>query len=182
MKFIKTIIAGLSALALSVSVMAADKTVEAAKAPVAVETKSTDYAWVVSLGGAGTTATVGDHETAVGADISIGHTGTLLLPVEVGVRQGVSYDSTAVFATKVYSDWTLVSLAQNTLDVFAGANVGVVYGDVQASWTAAPEAGLRWWVKQDVAVLVRAEAPFQLDSGAEFTDSVRYFIGFQVRF
>jgi hypothetical protein len=141
-----------------------------------------DYAWTVSLGGTGSTVTVDDHDTSVGADLSVGHTGKLLLPVEVGVRQGVSYDSTAVYSTRLYSDWTLFSVAKNTLDVFVGANVGVVYGDVQTAWTAAPETGLRWWVKNDVAVLVRAEAPFQLDSGAEFTDSVKYFLGFQIRF
>ncbi len=141
-----------------------------------------DFGWVVSLGGAGTTATVGDHDTAVGADLSVGYTGKLLLPLEGGIRQGVSYDSTAVFSTKAYADFTLFSFARERFNLFVGANAGAVYGDVQAGWVAAPEAGLRWWVKDDVAILFRAEAPFQLDSGAEFTDSVRYFLGFQVKF
>ncbi len=174
MKFAKIIIAVLSALVLSVSSITG-----VTNSPVVSETSN---AWVVSLGGSGSTATVGDHDTSVGADISIGRTGNLLLPLEAGVRQGISYDSTAVFTTKLYADWTVLSIAQNTLDVFAGANVGVTYGDVQAAWTAAPEAGLRWWIKKDVAVLARAEFPFQIDDGAKFTDSVRYFIGFQIRF
>ncbi len=141
-----------------------------------------DYGWVISLGGSGSTATVEDHNTAIGADLSVGYTGKLLLPVEGGIRQGFSYDDSAVFSTKVYADFTLFSFANKAFDVFVGANVGIAYGDIQSVWTAAPEGGLRWWLKEDVAILLRAEAPFQLDSGAQFTDSVRYFLGFQVKF
>lgn len=141
-----------------------------------------DYGWVISLGGSGSTATVEDHNTAIGADLSVGYTGKLLLPVEGGIRQGFSYDDSAVFSTKVYADFTLFSFANKAFDVFVGANVGIAYGDIQSAWTAAPEGGLRWWLKEDVAILLRAEAPFQLDSGAQFTDSVRYFLGFQVKF
>jgi hypothetical protein len=186
MKFAKTIIAVLSALALSVSTFAAGTTVGATNAPVAVETvaaPTTANAWVVSLGGVGESVTAGDTETVFGVDLSVGYTGQLLLPLEAGVRQGVSYDGDGtVLNTRLYGDWTLVSLAKNTFDVFAGANVGVTYGDLQSVWTAAPEAGLRWWVKDDVSILFRAEFPFRLNDGAEFTDSIRYFVGFQVKF
>lgn len=143
---------------------------------------SDDYRWVVSLGGTGSTKTVADHNTTVGADLSVGYIGKLLLPVEGGVRQGFSYDDGAVFSTKPYADFTLFSFANKAFDVFIGGNVGITYGDIQANWTAAPEGGLRWWVKKDVSVLFRTEAPFQLDSGARFTDNVRYFLGFQVKF
>lgn len=151
-------------------------------ASVAATTTADDYGWVVSLGGAGSTATVGDYDTAVGADLSVGYTGQLLLPLEAGLRQGFSYDSSAVYSTKAYVDFTLFSFANKRFDFFVGANAGAVYGDVQTGWVAAPEGGLRWWVKDDVSVLLRAEAPFQLDGGARFTDSVRYFLGFQVKF
>lgn len=151
-------------------------------ASFAADKPSNDYGWVFSLGGTGSTATVEDHDTAVGADLSVGYTGKLLLPLEGGVRQGVSYDSSAVFSTKAYADFTLFSFASKRIDLFVGGNAGAVYGDVQTGWVAAPEGGLRWWVKDDVSVLLRAEAPFQLDSGARFTDSVRYFLGFQVKF
>lgn len=185
MKFAKIIIAVLSALTLSVSSFAADKTVGATNAPVAVETVAAPApanAWVVSLGGSGDTVTSGDSKTAFGADLSVGRTGHLLLPLEAGVRQGISYNTTAVYSTRVYADWTVLSLAQKTVDVFAGANIGLTYGDIQAAWTAAPEAGLRWWVKKDVAVLARAEFPFQLNDTADYTDTIKYFLGFQVKF
>lgn len=151
-------------------------------ASVADNQPTDDYGWVVSLGGSGSTVTVEDHDTAIGADLSVGYTGKLLLPLEGGIRQGFSYDNSAVFSTKAYADFTLFSFANKAFDVFVGGNVGIAYGDIQAAWTAAPEGGLRWWVKKDVAVLVRAEAPFQLDDGFRFTDNVRYFLGFQVKF
>jgi hypothetical protein len=183
-KFTNMLVGVFCALLLGASTFAADTVSASTNAPVSVETVAvpvTPNAWVISLGGTGNTVTINDHDTTVGADISVGRTGTLLLPLEGGVRQGFSYDSTAVFSTKLYANWTLFSFATDRVDVFAGANAGATYGDIQTVWTAAPEAGLRLWVKQDVAVLLRAEFPFQLNDGAEFTDSVRYFLGFQVR-
>ena len=76
-------------------------------------------------------------------------------------------------------DWTLVTV--KTVDVFAGGNVGLQYGNTTPSWEIAPEAGVRWWLKDDVAVLARAEYPFDMD-GWEQKDVFRYFLGFQVKF
>lgn len=184
-KFANVIIGVFCALLIATSAIATDTVSATTNAPVAVETVSAPAAanaWVVSLGGAGSTATIGDHNTSVGVDLSVGRTGNLLLPLEAGVRQSFSYDSTAVYSTKLYADWTVLSVANNAVDVFVGGNAGLTYGDIQSVWTAAPEAGLRWWVKKDVAVLVRSEFPFQLNDRAEFSDSVRYFLGFQVSF
>ena len=184
-KFTNMIVGVFFALLLTTSTFAADVSANT-NAPVAVETVAapvTPSYWVVSLGGVGETVTTGDTDTVFGADLSVGYTGKLLLPLEAGVRQGVSYDGdSTVFSTRLYGDWTLVSVAKDTVDVFVGANAGLTYGDLQTVWTAAPEAGVRWWVKDDVAVLFRAEFPFRLNDGAEYTDSVRYFLGFQVKF
>ena len=155
--------------------------------PVIVESsvKSRDLvvptAWVVSLGGVGSTTTTGNSETVFGVDISIGYTTKLVLPLEAGVRQSISYDSESVFNTRLYADWTLVSFAKDRVDLFVGGNAGATYGDVSLSWEAAPEAGFRLWVKEDVSILFRTEFPFRLDEGAEYTDSLRYFLGFQVK-
>lgn len=175
-KLTKFLVGALCALALVTSVTAADTGADTPNYNPSNE-------WVVSLGGVGSTATTGDVETALGFDVSVGLTGRLLLPLEGGVRQSVSWDTedSAVFSTRAYADWTLVSLAKETLDVFVGANAGATYGDIQTVWTAAPEAGLRWWVKNDVSVLLRTEFPFRLNDGAEFTDRIVYFLGFQVR-
>ena len=138
-------------------------------------------AWTVSLGGVGSTVTSGDTATVFGVDLSIGRTGNLLLPVEGGIRQGVSYDgdSTTLGTTKVYLDWTLFTV--KTVDVFVGGNAGVTYGNTKPQWEIAPEAGFRLWLKDDVAVLGRAEYPFDLDGWAE-KDTLRYFLGLQVKF
>ncbi len=158
-------------------------TVSAVSADTTNTTSLSPEAWVVSLGGVGQTVTTGDLPTAVGVDLSVGRTGHLLLPVEFGVRQSVAWDSedSATFSTRLYSDFTLFTLAQETLDLFVGANVGVAYGDIQTQYSAAPEAGVRWWVKKDVAVLLRVEVPFRLNDTPEFTDTLKYFLGFQVR-
>jgi opacity protein-like surface antigen len=136
--------------------------------------------WVVSLGGAGATVTSGDTSTGFGADLSVGYTGEVILPVELGLRQGITYsDSDTILSTKVYADWTLFTV--KTVDVFAGGNAGLAYGNTKPEWELAPEAGVRWWVKDDVAVLGRVEVPFDMD-GWEYKDTVRYFLGFQVKF
>lgn len=140
--------------------------------------------WVVSLGGSGATAT-DSTTTSVGLDVSLGVTGDLLLPVEAGVRQSlgfvnVSGDSTVLATTRLYSDWTLFSVKK--LDVFAGAAIGVTYGhDVDPAWELAPEAGARLWLKKDVALLARAEVPWNIQNW-EYKDTVRYFLGFAVKF
>ena len=139
--------------------------------------------WVVSLGGNGNTLTTGNKGTSVGADVSVGRTSKLVFPVEVGIRQGVSYDgdATTSYTSKLYSDWTVLSLANGVVDVFAGGNAGVSYGKGAPTWVASPEAGVRLWVKQDVNVLLRAEFPFDLDRG-RYNQGIQYFLGFQVKF
>lgn len=136
--------------------------------------------WVVSLGGAGATVTSGDTSTGFGADLSVGYTGKVLLPVEIGIRQGITYDGDdTLLSTRVYADWTLFTV--KTVDVFAGGAAGITYGNTKPIWTIAPEAGLRWWVKNDVAVIGRVEVPFDMVEW-EYNDVLRYFIGFQVKF
>lgn len=195
-KFTKTIVGVFCALLLVTSAFAADTAVKATNAPVAVETvkatnapafaylwtqpKVQEEAWVLTLGGAGSSKTGSDSSSAFGVDLSIGRTGHLLLPLEAGLRQSVSYnDSDTTLNTRLYSDWTL--LTYKKLDLFAGGAVGLQYGNQKPSWEIAPEAGLRYWLKKDVAVVGRAEVPWDLD-GWEFKDTVRYFLGFQVKF
>ncbi len=172
-KSYKVIVGAFCALLLAVSAAFAADTVKAAAAPVSEQ-------WTVSLGGVGSTATVGDGQTDFGVDLSIGRTGKLFLPLEAGVRQGVVFESNdIVLNTSLYADWTLFSV-KKTVDVFAGANLGLVYGDTKPVWDLAPEAGLRVWVKKDVAVLARVEYPYDLTNG-EWVDALRYFLGFSVR-
>lgn len=140
--------------------------------------------WVLSLGGSGSTTTTGNSESLFGADISIGRTGHLLLPLEGGLRQGFYYNSAAddnetLFSTKGYLDVTV--LTYKKLDLFAGGSVGLTYGNTKPIWTAGPEAGLRFWIKKDVSILGRVEYPFDLDN-SRAEDVLKYFLGLQVKF
>ena len=84
MKKITTWIVGIlcaASLLVTPAVLAADDVVST---PVAAE------AWTVSLGGVGSSVTSGDTATVFGADLSVGRTGKLLLPIEGGLRQSIS--------------------------------------------------------------------------------------------
>lgn len=146
-------------------------------------TETVKEQWALTLSGVGSTATSGDKSTAVGADISIGRTGHLLLPLEAGVRQKFAYSThndDVVAGTALYSDFTLFTLFKK-VDMFVGGNVGAAYGNTPFVWTAAPEAGLRFWLKKDVALYGRAEFPFNLNS-VKFNETITYVLGLQVRF
>jgi hypothetical protein len=67
------------------------------------------------------------------------------------------------------------------VDLFGGANVGITYGNTKPLWGVAPEAGLRFWLKKDVAVVTRVEYPYDI-TNAEWSDTLRYFLGFMLKF
>jgi hypothetical protein len=138
--------------------------------------------WTFALGGAGATTTSGDSQTAFGVDLAVGRTGKILLPVEFGVRQGIAYNTetdNGVFDTRLFADFTLFSVS--AVDVFAGANAGLTYGDVSATWTVAPEAGLRFFLKDDVAVVGRVEYPYDI-TNSRWQNTLRYTVGLRVNF
>jgi len=179
-KYTKWIISAICALALVTT------SVAATNAPSIADDSSP---WVLTLGGSGATATDASS-TVLGGDISLGLTFNVVLPVELGVRQSVSFanangDSTVLGTTRLYGDVTVFTFKR--LDVFAGAAVGVTYGDgIDPAWEVAPEAGARLWLKKDVAVLARAEVPWSVNNWQnwdswEFKNTVRYFLGIQVK-
>lgn len=174
--YTKWIVGVFCAVALTVSAFAAEQTTPTLT--LATKVVPTE-AWVISLGGAGASNTDGDG-TDFGVDLSFGRTGKWIVANEYGLRQSFGYgDDDVTFNTRLYNDWTL--LQYKTLDLFAGGAIGLQYGNQKPSWEIAPEAGARWWVKKDVAVLGRVEIPWDLAEW-EFKDTVRYFLGFQVRF
>lgn len=141
--------------------------------------------WTLSLGGSGGTTLSGDAKSAFGATIDLGHTGHLLLPLQGGLRQTFNYgdgedgDAEVLFDSKLYLDATLFTIAKK-VDVFAGGNVGIHYGNTPLLWQAAPEAGLRWWIKKDVSIVGRVEYPFDLNNGRAM-EVLNYFLGFQIK-
>ena len=138
--------------------------------------------WVLTLGGVGATNT-DPTDTTFGVDFGVGRTGKWVLPNEFGLRQSFTHgeDNYTRLNTRLYNNWTLFTVEKINLDLFAGGAVGLEYGNGSPSWEIAPEAGFRWWIKDDVAVLARAELPWDLAEW-EFQDTVRYVLGFQVKF
>lgn len=165
------------------TVLAADTAVKTTNTPVAVETVKAEApadAWVMTLGGVGSTATAGDKESVFGIDMSLGRTGKLLFPIEGGIRQTVSFaNDNNVATTKLYMDWDVLKV--KWFDLFVGGNFGCSYGNTTLVWSAAPEVGVRAWVKKDVALYGRAEFPFNLND-SRFNETVKYAIGIQFRF
>lgn len=178
-KVIKLFVGAFCAVSLVTSTFAANtNTVATVKAPVQ---NAQDETWTLSVGGSGGTTTSGESQSVFGANIALGHTGHLILPLEAGVRQGFGYDSvnggSTVLDTHLFSDWTVLTI--DKLDVFAGASAGLSYGNIPCTWTLAPEAGVRYWIKNDVAIVGRVDYPFDLNKGRS-EETLRYFVGVRI--
>lgn len=174
MKYIKTVLGALFAtVLLATSTFAADSAA-----------KPTGQ-WTLSLDGSGAVTTTTPSTFNGGLELSLGHTGELILPLEVGVRQGVGYSNGEgdnwALNTKLYSDWTLIKLGNLEFD--AGINGGVAYGNQPLAWSFAPEAIARLWLLKDVNTFVRAEFPFDVTSNkVEYRNAIGLFLGLQARF
>lgn len=159
-------------------------TVTALGADVTAPTGKDLGQWTLSLGGSGAVATETRANFAGGAEIDLGHTGDLILPLEFGVRQTVGYVSNGdlwSLSTHVYNDWTLIKLGSLEFDL--GANVGLTYGNTPLAWTLAPEAVQRVWLLNNVNAFLREEFPFNLkDNGVKAQNSLALTLGIQVRF
>jgi hypothetical protein len=179
-KYITWILGAFCALALVTSTLAADtNTVATVKAPAqSLQAES----WTLTLGGAGATTTSGDSQTAVGVNVALGHTGHLLLPLELGVRQSLSYASNdggnVVADTHLFSDWTLFTVKK--VQLFAGGNAGATYGNTPLTWDVAPEVGVRYLLKKDVDLVGRVDYPFNLNDG-RWDQTLRYFLGVRIK-
>lgn len=178
MKSIKTVLGVLLATALF-----AFTTGAATNAPVVTQTPVATSDWTLSLSGAGSVGVDSDADAAFGTEFELGHDGKLILPFNGGIRQGIAWSDTDGsawnFSTKLFADVPVLRLGSVQFDV--GANVGALYGDTDTVWTAAPEAVVRLYLKEDVDVFLRAEYPFDLDK-LEAVKTVSLALGIRVRF
>lgn len=168
-KITKMFVGVFCAMSLATAVFAADAVVKAStNAPVAIQTTSVSSTndWVMSIGGSGATTTTGDSKTALGVNVALGRTFTLLLPGEVGIRQFYGYtatDATSIASTKVYADFTVLKFNLTKavpVDVLIGVNGGPTYGNTPLVWAVGPEAGVNVWLAKNVALDARIEFPF----------------------
>lgn len=146
-----------------------------------------DDSWRFSIdGGQGVTTTTGNSESIFGIDIGLGKRFEVLdlkrVDLEVGVRQGVNYDShgedTTLLTTKPYADVNYAVL-KNT-ELFGGVNFGMLYGNTPFLWTVAPEGGVRYWLTHGAAVMGRVEYPYDLNHGRS-QNLLTYFVGIQIK-
>ena len=139
--------------------------------------------WTLSVAGGGSSALTGDKNSAVGTQFQVGYLSKFVLPVEFGLRQNIGYsganDSSWLFTTKVYSDWTVLKLGNLQFDV--GANVGPTYGNTSLTWTIAPEVVTRLYLTKTVDLFGQVEYPYNLNSGAA-QERLNYVIGLRIRF
>jgi len=142
--------------------------------------------WVFGLGGSGATSTKSSGGSGFGIGFDLGRTGNLLLPIQTGVRQGLTYansdanGSQTLLNTALYNDWTVFT--HKALEVFVGANVAATYGNTKPLFTIAPEAGVRLAVKKDVNLVGRVQYGFDLNDHARQQDYISYEVGIQFKF
>ena len=100
---------------------------------------------ILSLGGSGS---AGTSVSGFGLNLGIAQTGNCVLPFQIGVRQTITYldesplGSQTTANTALFYNATLFTLFRH-LDVAAGMNVAVNYGNTPLLWTVAPETGIR---------------------------------------
>lgn len=178
MKYVKWLVGSVVATVLfTIAAVAAPST----NAPIV---KGLDASqWTLSLAGAGSTQTKGNSDSTFGGELSLGHTGTFILPLEAGVRQGFGYSSANSekysFSTRGFADFTVLKLGNLEFD--GGANLGTGYGATRLNFTAGPEAVARLYVKKDVDVFARADYRFDLSS-ATAQNQIGYVFGVRVKF
>ena len=127
------------------------------------------------------TVTTSKNNSVIGLSVGLGYTGKLGMPYEVGIRQGFGYSSdtsSGVFDTVLYNDWTLVTYKK--IELFAGANVGVTYGDTTTTWSAGPEAGVRVWLAKNVDISGRAGYNVNLQHTDE--SAMKYAVSLSLHF
>jgi hypothetical protein len=144
--------------------------------------QAADNQWNLTLSGNGNTTLGSDGGSVIGANVGLGHSGKLLLPIEGGVRQGFGYSTdgdNAVFETKLYLDVFPVKF--NRFELGAGLNTGAIYGNLPVVYSAAPEGVVRFWLTEKAGVFARVEYPFDLGN-QKLGDRLNYALGLTIRF
>jgi hypothetical protein len=140
--------------------------------------------WSLTLSGSGSTEIGSSKDSTINANIGLAHDINVILPGEVGVRQGVGYATkgeSLTFDTEAFLNW---QLRVGKVGLLAGPSIRFTYGDGQElTTTAGPEAQVRWYASEDVFVFGRANYDFQLqDRKNDDNDRLRYTLGVGFKF
>jgi len=150
-------------------------------------TPNTDN-WTLSISGGGATTTTGDSQSAFGFNTQLGHTDTVFVPGEVGIRQGLAWATEPnknggnwLLNTAVYQDWKVLSY--KSLDLYAGGNASLGYGNRTPAWSIGPEVEARLWLKKDVYTFFRTEYNFDVTSDSITSqNTLEYILGLGFNF
>ncbi|MFP4317307.1 MAG: hypothetical protein ACOC24_07475 [Desulfovibrionales bacterium] len=144
--------------------------------------------WSFTLQGSGSSDNDVDN-TNLSIETSVGYFYTEAF--EVGVRQGIGFadieggDDNWNGSTRAYADFNF-PLGQFV--PFLGANLGYLYGDdVNETWIAGPEGGLKYFLKPDTFLAATVEYNFTFEDADEADDAFDdgrfvYALGFGVTF
>jgi hypothetical protein len=112
-------------------------------------------------------------DTTLSAEVSLGH--FLTDAFEIGLRQGISYADIEGgsdqwdASTRGFLDY---HFDLDRFQPFVGANFGYLYGDnVNETFIAGPEAGLKFFLVESTFLYVLAEYNFTFDDADEADDA-----------
>jgi hypothetical protein len=120
--------------------------------------------WELTLGGAGNIPDSNENLASAAFQGSLGY--YLTDQFEVGGRQGLIWNNvgdTLTATTQAFLDYNFN--AGSPLVPFIGANVGVMYGDGPNDFYGAPEAGIKWYIREKTFILAMAEYRFLIRDG-----------------
>ncbi|BAM04879.1 hypothetical protein PSMK_27200 [Phycisphaera mikurensis NBRC 102666] len=144
-------------------------------------------AWEFLIGGSGSSDQDFDSNN-VTVDVTLGY--YLTDTVEVGVRQNVSVagnedDTSWNGATTGFADYVFDF---DAFRPFVGVSLGYLYGDdTNDTFIGGPEAGVKYYLKDDAFIFGRVNYDFLFDSGDEIDDNFEdgrfvYSIGLGINF
>lgn len=127
--------------------------------------------WELLLSAAGSSDTEFDNG-GIGVNIGVGY--FVADGLELGLRQNLSYSGTSSgsgwngstrFAVDYHFDL-------DRWQPFIGANIGYIYGDdTSDTWAAGPEAGVKFFIKQEAFLYAIVEYQFYFNSSDSASDN-----------
>ena len=138
--------------------------------------------WSLSLSGVGSTS-VKTTTTSIGSQLDLARDVKLVLPLELGVRQGVAYSAgKTTLNTALHLDWRLINIG-NFIEILPGVQAGATYLNTPVVWQGGPELIARVYLKHDVYVFGLAQYDFAWNNSKLVKgDNVTYNLGVGFRF
>jgi hypothetical protein len=127
--------------------------------------------WELLVSAAGSSDTEFDNG-GIGVNLGVGY--FIADGLELGLRQNLSYassndNSSWNGSTRVAIDY---HFDLDRWQPFIGANIGYIYGeDTHDTWAAGPEAGVKWFIKDEAFLYAIVEYQFYFNSSGDAEDN-----------